>query len=47
MILTLLAHIRMNYPYGAGGDEENGLEFSKPRVEICGRKKKIFGTWSQ
>jgi hypothetical protein len=31
----------------AGLDKENGLEFSKPRAEIYGRKKKILKTWSQ
>jgi hypothetical protein len=33
----------MNYP----SDKETGLEFSKPRVGICGRKKKILRKWSQ
>jgi hypothetical protein len=26
----------------AAQDKENGLELSKPRVEICGRKKEDF-----
>jgi hypothetical protein len=38
----LLAHIRMSSPIETGLDKENGLEFSNPRVAICGRKTKIL-----